>query len=336
MKKIESSKVLANASILKFQVFKNTQNKFSAGNRIAHNNFVNIFKEAKFKIKNETEIFTLGSCFAREIEEKLHSAGMKILNMSYSLPQKYRIGGRWLNNEEYRKNGLTTENERSILNKYSIRSMIDAIQISSSLDKIDIENFLIEHKGKYLNPYQHLPLPLDKNEAIELFFTSMAQFKKISVSELVIITLGQTELWFDKNTRKYINGSPPTLGLNKTDSRFELHIPNISEVMEDLRELVCIIKEKAATAQIILTVSPVPFSRTFSPEDAITSNSLSKSMLLIAARDLADRLDYVDYFPSFEMVTSSHRAWAYEPDMVHVMPRCVEQVVTQFIEDYTI
>ena len=256
--------------------------------------------------------------------------------MSYSLPEKYRIGGRWPNNEEYRKKGLTTENKRSILNKYSIRSMIDAIQISSRLDKIDIENFLIEHNGKYLNPYQHLPLPLDKSEAIELFFTSMAQFKKISESELFIITLGQTELWFDKNTRKYINGSPPTLGHNKTDSRFELHIPNISEVMEDLRELVCIIKDRSATAQIILTVSPVPFSRTFSPEDAITSNSLSKSMLLIAARDLADRLDYVDYYPSYEMVTSSNRAWAYEPDMVHVMPRCVEQVVTQFIEDYTL
>ena len=73
MKKTELSKVLANASTLKFQVFKNTPNKFSAGNRIAHDNFVKIYKEAKFKIKKESEIFTLGSCFAREIEERLHS-----------------------------------------------------------------------------------------------------------------------------------------------------------------------------------------------------------------------------------------------------------------------
>ena len=336
MKRIELSKVLVNASTLKFQVFKNTPNILSAGNRIANNNFVKIFKEPKFKIGKETKIFTLGSCFAREIEERLHSSGLRIMNMNYSLPEKYRISGRWLNNDEYRKNGLTTENERSILNKYSIRSMIDAIQIATRLDKIDIEKYLIEQNGKFLNPYQHLPLPLDKSEAIELFLTSMAQFKKVSDSELFVITLGQTELWFDNNTRKYINGSPPTLGHNKNDSRFELHIPNISEVMEDLRELVCIIKDRSAIAQIILTVSPVPFSRTFSPEDAITSNSVSKSMLLIAARDLADKLDYVDYYPSFEMVTSSNRSWAYEPDMVHVMPRCVEQVVSHFIEDYII
>jgi hypothetical protein len=336
MKKIELSKVLVNASKLKFQVFKNTANKFSAGNRIANNNFVNIYKEPKFKISKETKIFTLGSCFAREIEEKLHSSGLIIMNMNYSLPEKYRITGRWVNNEEYRKHGLTTESERSILNKYSIRSMIDAIQIAARLEKIDIEKYLIEYNGKFLNPYQHLPLPLDKNEAIELFLTSMEQFKKVSDSDLFIITLGQTELWYDNNTRKYINGTPPTLGYDKNYSRFELHIPSMSEVMEDLRELICILKDRSAAAQIILTVSPVPFSRTFSPEDAITSNSLSKSMLLIAARDLADKLDYVDYYPSFEMVTSSNRSWAYEPDMVHVMPRCVEQVVSHFIEDYII
>ena len=91
MKKIELLKVLENASTLKYQVYKNTPNIFSAGNRISHNDFVKIFKKAKFKIEKKSEIFTIGSCFAREIEEKLHIAGMKIINMDYSLPEKYRM-----------------------------------------------------------------------------------------------------------------------------------------------------------------------------------------------------------------------------------------------------
>ena len=60
MKKTDLSKVLANASTLKFQVFKNTPNKLSAGNRIAHNNFVKVFKEVKFKIKKKPKSLLWG------------------------------------------------------------------------------------------------------------------------------------------------------------------------------------------------------------------------------------------------------------------------------------
>lgn len=335
MKILSINEIHNNSKEMKSQVYKfSLHNKYSAGFRISNNNFVNIFKKSKFSINKSHKIFTIGSCFAREIENKLNELEFNIVNFDFSLPDKYKLGGRWAFNEEYKKLGFTQESERSILNKYSIRSMIDAIDISFKINDIKIVDYLIELQGKFYNPYQHFNIGMGLNDAEILFKKCMTQYKMVELVDFVIITLGQTELWRDKQTEKFINGAPPTLGFHKDSSRFEFVMPELVDVKNDLDSLINLIKDKNPGARIILTVSPVPLSRTFAPEDSITSNIRSKSTLLVLAREMADKFEYIDYFPSYEMVTHSNRNWAIEPDMVHVMPRCVDLVVSEFVKSY--
>ncbi|GAB5374094.1 MAG: hypothetical protein AcusKO_05560 [Acuticoccus sp.] len=58
--------------------------------------------------------------------------------------------------------------------------------------------------------------------------------------------------------------------------------------------------------RVMLTVSPVPLMTTALPRHVLTSTVHSKSMLRVAAQNLVNRDDLVDYFPSYEVVTAPH------------------------------
>ena len=85
---------------------------------------------------------------------------------------------------------------------------------------------------------------------------------------------------------------------------------------------------------MIVTVSPVPMSETFSGKDIAIANSLSKATLRVAAEAFARNHPAVDYFPAFEMVTLSPRNLAYGADCLHVTDNAVGMVVSQFLTLY--
>jgi hypothetical protein len=74
---------------------------------------------------------------------------------------------------------------------------------------------------------------------------------------------------------------------------------------------------EAGTDKILLTVSPVPLTKTFTNEDAVVANSYSKSVLRVCAQELKERHPEVDYFPSFEIVSSCGLD-SFKEDNIHV------------------
>ena len=66
----------------------------------------------------------------------------------------------------------------------------------------------------------------------------------------------------------------------------------------------------------------------------LTANNYSKSALRAAAEVAVRSFDHVDYFPSFETVTMSDRAIAWEDDLAHVTPAMIELNVSRMIADY--
>ena len=55
-----------------------------------------------------------------------------------------------------------------------------------------------------------------------------------------------------------------------------------------------------------------------------------KSLLRSVAEELFPRFDYVDYFPSYEIVLNSPRAIAFEDDQLHIAREMVAHVMTTF------
>ena len=65
--------------------------------------------------------------------------------------------------------------------------------------------------------------------------------------------------------------------------------------------------------RVIFTVSPVRHTK-----DGLHENQLSKATLLVALDELQIRFDFVEYFPSYEMLLDDLRDYRfYNEDMVH-------------------
>jgi hypothetical protein len=87
--------------------------------------------------------------------------------------------------------------------------------------------------------------------------------------------------------------------------------------------------------KILLTVSPVPLTATFSDQCATVANSFSKAVLRVCAHRLAANLPDVDYFPSYEMVMSGGLA-NFSDDNVHVQDGFVREIVYTMLDSYEI
>jgi len=86
---------------------------------------------------------------------------------------------------------------------------------------------------------------------------------------------------------------------------------------------------------VLLTVSPVPLIATYEPTHVLTATTYSKSVLRVAAGTLARELDWVDYFPSFEIITGSFNGGAYyQDDAREVTDAGVAHVMRCFARHY--
>jgi hypothetical protein len=92
------------------------------------------------------------------------------------------------------------------------------------------------------------------------------------------------------------------------------------------------LKERVPQLKIVLTVSPVPLHDTFSGIDILTANSYSKATLRAVAQDVADEHEYIDYFPSYELVTLANPDSAWYPDRRHVQREFVAKIMERFSE----
>ena len=76
------------------------------------------------------------------------------------------------------------------------------------------------------------------------------------------------------------------------------------EVTDDLQAVRTLLQRFNPAMSMILTVSPVPLTATATGDHVLAATAQAKATLRAAAGDFAADTDGVDYFPSFELVTS--------------------------------
>ncbi|MFG1396171.1 GSCFA domain-containing protein [Roseixanthobacter pseudopolyaromaticivorans] len=124
----------------------------------------------------------------------------------------------------------------------------------------------------------------------------------IQATDVFIITLGLSEIWYDKRTGDALWRAVPAHLFD--DAIHGFRISSHQENLDNLRKICTIIHCAKPNAKIIFTVSPIPLMATFRPISCLTANSVSKSILRSAVdelvRDHKDERLY--YFPSYEIV----------------------------------
>ena len=104
----------------------------------------------------------------------------------------------------------------------------------------------------------------------------------------MIITLGYTESWYSTEHDIYVNRAPVgDLRLRRRASGFQFQNLSGAQVVATLEAILAeIFSRCGADTKVIMTVSPVPIGRSFSPHDVIVANDYSKATLLSAAVEI--------------------------------------------------
>jgi hypothetical protein len=261
--------------------------------------------EPKFTLAPGEKIFTIGSCFAREIESRLVSRGFDVPVSRFMNPQ--------------------------MINEYNAGTILQRIESAVGRfayhDGMGIE----ETEQGWLDMFLHvgqvpveLPELLYRRRVIDQLYAEMCK------ADTIIITLGLIETWFDTRHGCYINKAPSRTSVARDPERFQFHRMDVEDVTARISGAIALL---GSEKKIILTVSPIPIEATFSSTNAIVANSYSKAVLRVVAEKVSSEFANVDYFPSFEIAMSGGTSH-YQEDNIHVVDTLVQSITDHMLASY--
>jgi hypothetical protein len=300
-----------------FEIAKTNPNRLMAQWVKSRTDYPAIPHTAKFSLPSDGKYFTIGSCFARNVENSLRGAGINVLSSVDKLPGDfYEIGG---------------EARSGYQNVYTPGSIYEMIKLSTAQNAY---NAIIGSGDKYIDLLTSGLKPMDLDTVKSIRDSLVSTYKKLPEADALIITLGYNEAWFHKPSNSYTNRTPSHISLRKTLSDFQFERLDFQSSFEMIKESIEIVHSLSPNCKVILTVSPVPLSATFTTTDIVTANQLSKSTLRVVASAISDMFEFVDYFPSYEIIMNSERSKTFMEDGIHVRAEPVDNVIRQFKSMY--
>jgi GSCFA family len=273
----------------------------------------------KFRIDPGDVFFCIGSCFARVIERQLRYRNFDVASMRcHGEHQEAGIGA----------NGVNKYTTMSMLNEF--RWVLAGEPFPDAAIVADGDGYRDLQLGDSVHP---VSLERARERRVEL----REYFGRLRESDVIVLTLGVVEVWYDSVAGIHLNRAPGRDMVHAMPGRFHVRTTNYAENAAALSAAIDLIAEHGKPgARVIVTISPVPMHRSFAEADVLAANVYSKSTLRAAAGDVVRGRPNADYFPAYELVTVTERSRAYEPDQSHVTEDAAEQIVRAFTSAYGI
>ena len=222
---------------------------------------------------------------------------------------------------------LLAENKfRVDMNPFGI--LYNPLSVSTALveilkGKVYQEKDLFLYKECWHSPMHHgLFSASSPEEVLEKINTRLSQAHR-SVHELdwLMLTFGTAYVYEQKETRQVVSNCHKL-----PESCFNRRILSVDEIVNEYTSLITSMVARNSHLKVLFTVSPIRHIR-----DGMHANQLSKAVLLLAIDKLKQRLDYVSYFPSYEIVMDELRDYRfYTEDMLHISPQGIEYIWEKF------
>ena len=157
----------------------------------------------------------------------------------------------------------------------------------------------------------------------------------IEEAHVFVFTLGLTETWVHRSDGAPYPLCPGVAGGSFNEEQHGFVNLGVTDVLADLSETIALIRVRNAGIRFILTVSPVPLVATMEDRSVLASTTYSKSVLRVAAEEIARRHEGVDYFPAYEIVTGNHaRGRYFDEGLREVTEAGVSHVMRLFMRHY--
>lgn len=281
----------------------------------------------KFAIARHDKVATAGSCFAQHIAKRLAAAGF-----NYYVAEQAPAGCADPAAEDY---GVFSARFGNI---YTVRQLVQLVGRAYGTFEPAIDSWELPD-GSFVDPFR----PRIGTTA----FGSLEQLRAsrethlaavremVETADVFVFTLGLTEAWHSANDGAVVPLAPGVLKARVPDGAYQPKNFSVGEVIDDLEQIVALLRGKNPKLRIILTVSPVPLIATFENEHVLVATTYSKSVLRAAAGEVADANRRIDYFPSYEIITGSfNRGRYFADDLREVRPEGVDHVMRCFLKHY--
>lgn len=275
-----------------------------------------------------TKVATAGSCFAQHIARHLRTSGFDYYVAEPGhpiLPASVR-----------EKHNYGTFSAR-YGNIYTARQLVQLFRRAYGHFSPS-EPAWVEADGRVLDPFRPTVQPggfvsvaemeVDRAQHLAAVRT---MFETLNV---FVFTLGLTECWVSRADGAAFPLCPGVEGGAFDAGRYAFFNQDLGEVVADMAEVVEGLAAVNGTAEVVLTVSPVPLMATADPgAHVLSATTYSKSVLRVAAEMLRRRYDRVHYFPSYEIVTGAHaRGRYFADDLRNVTEAGVAHVMRVFLD----
>lgn len=272
------------------KALKNKNRKFPDKLNFRYQNgllFPSINPKFVFSKSRVYKLFTIGSCFARNIEESLCNFDNFIIPiLQYGVSKE-----EW----PHRPNG--------ILNEYTPGCIAQRIEYTCKRLSFNEKGIFEVAPGQFVDSLLvSVRYPVSKERALERREEIYKLYEHLLDSDILIITLGYVESWLYEDI--YINALPNPKIVRDNPNHFRFRRLNVEESYTLLSNALKLLFEINSKIKVIVTVSPVPIQSTFLDYDCVVANTYSKSVLRVVANMLAENFENVDYFPSYEIVIS--------------------------------
>ena len=271
-------------------------------------------------------IATAGSCFAQEIAKAMRARNYNVLDVE---PKPPGIPEQLANEYGYR---LYSARHGNI---YTARHLLQLTQEALGGRQFEPSIYVIENGGRYYDAFRPKVEPAglpSAEEVVEQRYDHLNRFRSLlSQCDLFIFTLGLTEAWFHKDADIVYQIAPGLTSGSYDPGQNDFRNLRFSEIMSDMLEFRKLAKSANPAMRFLLTVSPVPLTATAVPQHVLVSTTRSKSTLRAVAGELSESFDDIDYFPSFELLSTPFLGTGFfEENKRSVKRKGVEAVMRSF------
>ena len=284
--------------------------------------------EVRFRIGKDMRIATAGSCFAQHISRSLAGAGYRFhatetgegLSPEIAAARQFGLySARYGNIYTARQLTPLTEEALGLRTPAEIvwrrpdGRFVDALRPQVEPDGFATDNEVMAARQAHLTAVRRL----------------------IEEADVFVFTLGLTEAWMSRADGSVYPLAPGVAAGAYDEARHRFVNFTAAEVTADLERFFALSRAVNPQLRCILTVSPVPLAATYEARSVLVSTAYSKAALRVAAQAACDGHDFVDYFPSYEIVTGPQTRGVYfEDDLRSVNAAGVAHVMRVFARHY--
>lgn len=283
----------------------------------------------RFTIGKSARVATAGSCFAQHISNRLEKIGF-----NYFVAE----AGENVSSDRRKLLNYGVFSAR-FGNIYTTRQLLQLFQECFD-DRTVAEAVWKSDEDRFVDALRPQVTPGGYSSEEEVLTDRKAHLtavrKMFEHCDIFVFTLGLTETWRSRIDRTVYPVAPGVSGGSFDPGRHEFINLDVLEVMADLDEILQRLKAVNPRVKVVLTVSPVPLIATYEPRNVLVATTYSKSVLRVAAETAYRKYDWVEYFPSYEIIVGNYSNSAYyDADYRGVNAIGVDHAMRCFLANYT-